>query len=210
MRKIKSMADVERVRRRNNVILGVVMIALLTLSSVGYSLMSADSEEKNVKSEGGFDFVREGGMWRLAIGENVFGFQNLPSEILEVDVNVSSQLGQYNGQPVYFVNPGEGVNEILGNIGDYVLRYQEACLGETLTLENQSFVVPVGECEGDLPIKSCDDGVNMIIFSTIGDDFGEPDSGNETRVYEEGSCVFIIGDVLRGSDAFLYKMLGVN
>lgn len=198
MRKIKTMADVERVQRRNNIILGLVMIFLLTASTAGYSLMSADSEEESVVSEEGFDFVRENGMWKLVIGEDVFGFRNLPSEVADVSVDISAELGMYNGKAVYFVNPGEGVSEILSNIGDYVLRYQETCLGEVVSLENNSFVVPRGECEGDLPVKDCSN--NIIVFEV----------GNETMVYGEGNCVFITGDVLRGSDAFLYKLLGIN
>lgn len=228
MRKIKSMADIERVQRRNNIILGVFMIFLLTASSIGYSLMSADSEEANVVNEGGFDFVRESGMWKLVVGEDVFRFQNLPSEVGNVDVNTSAQFGQYSGQPLYFVNPGEGVSEILGNLGNYILRYQESCLQQDfvvddlgnssnltldeeengtrinadshgLYLENESIVdSDVVVCAGDLPVKDCDS--NLIVFEV----------GNETRVYSEGNCVFIVGDVVLGSDAFLYKLLGVN
>ena len=135
MRKIKSMADIEKARRRNNIILGIIMIFLLTASSLGYSLMSADNNEKNIVSENGFDFVRDGGMWKLAIDDaragvpseegKIFVFQNLPSEVDDINVNVTAQLGMYSGQPVYFVNPGEGVNEILSNIGGYVFSYQE-------------------------------------------------------------------------------------
>ncbi len=201
MRKIKTMADVERIQRRNNIILGVIMIFLLTASSVGYSLMSADEERKNSVSENGFDFVRDGGIWKLSIGGDSFGFVNLPSEVSDVDVNLSVEFGMYSGQPLYFVNPGEGAGEVLNNFGNYVLRYQEACLqqdenelGNLTSKSNESEVV----CNGDLPIKDCNS--NLIIFEV----------GNETRVYSEGKCVFIVGDVLRGSDAFLYKILGIN
>lgn len=221
MRKIKTMADVERVRRRNNIILGVIMIALLVGSSLGYSLMSADGDSEDVVNEGGFDFVRDGGMWKAGIVDDVFGFRYLPSEVSDVEMNVSIELGTYSGQPLYFVNPGEGVSEILGNIGRYVLRYQESCLqrdSEIRDLElgisgdddlanlsdsdgNVSLVngsVDEISCGGDLPVKDCSQ--NLIVFV----------QGNETRVYSEESCVFIVGDVLRGSDAFLYKLLGIT
>lgn len=163
------------------------MIGLLTLSSLGYSLMSADGKKSNSVSENGFDFVRSEGVWKMMVQDKVFGFQNLPSEVLDVDVNVSGNLGVYSGKPVYFINPGEGSGEILRNIGDYVLRYQEACL-------NGSDV----KCNGDFPVKGCDS--NLIIFR----------EGNGSRVYSEDNCVFIVGDALRGSDAFLYKILGVS
>ncbi len=212
MRKIKTMADAERVRKRNNIILGVVMIALLVGSSLGYSLMSADSEGEDIVEFRGFDFVRDSGMWKLAIGDEVFGFQNLPSEVSDVDMNVSIELGMYSGQPLYFVNPGESVNEILGNIGKYALRYQEACLQEASLLEKSEIgnqkLGDLGNlangtledgavCEGDLPVKDCSS--NLIVFR----------NSNESEVYSEGNCVFITGDALKGSDAFLYKLLGI-
>jgi len=194
MRKIKSMADIERIRRRNNIILGVVMIALLVGSTAGYSLMSADSEDENVVEERGFKFVRDGGMWRLGFDEGkFFSFQYLPSEVDEIDVNVSVEFGDYSGQPLYFVNPSEGAGEVLNVLGEYLLRYQEACLDSGYEENSTNETV----CEGDLPVKDCNS--NLIIF----------EAGNETRVYGEGNCVFIEGDFIRGVDAFLYKILGV-
>ncbi len=198
MRKIKSITDIEKARRRNNIILGVGMIVLLTVSSLGYSLMNADGSKKNSVSENGFNFVRENGRWKLSI-ENpndrnkpeVFKFQHLPSEVNNVSISISAQLGTYSNQPIYFVNPGVGASEILGNIGNYILRYQEACLDSGIdNMDNAT-------CKGDLPIKDCTS--NLIIF----------EQGNDTRVYQKGSCVFIVGDNSLGSDAFLYEVLGI-
>lgn len=186
MRRLASIADVERARRRNNIILGVVMIVLLVGSSLGYSLMSADGKNNNEASEMGFDFVRDGGIWKMIIGGELFGFRNLPSEVRDVEVNIFVELNTYRGQPLYFVNSREGVGEILSNFNRYILRYQEACFG------NESV------CEGDLPVKDCSS--NLIIFK----------EGNETSVYGEDNCVFIVGDVSRGSDAFLYEVIGIR
>ena len=62
---------------------------------------------------------------------------------------------------------------------------QEACLNNTL-------------CEGDLPVKGCE--VNLIIF----------EKGNETKVYQEDSCVYLVGDSIRSADVFLYKVLKIK
>lgn len=246
MRKIKTVADLERARRRNNIILGVVMIFLLVVSTGGYSLMSADSDDANVVEENGFEFVRDGGMWKLVFDSQldspldskhqagqgrhqtgqgvVFGFMYLPSEVGDVDVNVSVEFGDYAGKPLYFVNPGEGVGEVLNNLGGYILRYQESCLQQgfedvgsqssmnmtlvspgpgvgdlgNVSMENNESVVDEVNCTGDLPVKDCDS--NLIIFEV----------GNETRVYGEKNCVFIEGDFIRGIDAFLYEVLGIR
>lgn len=189
------MADVERTRRRNNIILGVVMIVLLVGSSLGYSLMSGSGRNSNEVSEMGFDFVRDRGVWKMFIGNELFGFRNLPSAVSNVEVNLSVELGMYKGKPIYFVNSGEGTSEILANLDRYILRYQEACFASN----GMTSAGPGNEtiCEGNLPMKDCDS--NLIIF----------EEGNDTRVYSEDNCVFIVGDASLGSDAFLYEVLGI-
>ena len=203
MRRIKSMADIERVRKRNNIIMGVAMILLLVASTAGFSLMSSDSEEESVVEEMGFEFVRDGGMWKLVFGDDVFSFRYLPSEVGDVDVNVSVEFGDYSGKPLYFVNLGEGTGEVLVNFEKYVLRYQESCLRQNSSDVGgrESVVGDLGNlttCDEDLPVKDCNS--NLIVF----------DVGNETRVYGDGGCVFIEGDFVKGVDAFLYDVLGVT
>ncbi|MFH1521778.1 MAG: hypothetical protein ABIF18_02355 [archaeon] len=185
LRKIKTQAEIDKKKRRNQFFIGVIMIGLLVVSTLGYSLISSDTNEDSKKNEFGIEFFRENGLWIAIIDEEVFRFQNLPSEISDIDVNVSLDLEKYSGQPLYFVNPNVGASEILNNIGSYILRYQEACL------TNES-------CGNDIPAKSCEN--NLIIFEI----------GNETKVYQNESCIFIVGDGIKGADAFLYKVLGVN
>ncbi len=186
LRKIKTQAEIDRTKRRNQFFVGIVMIALLVVSTLGYSLISSDSDDDNSKvSEMGIDFFRMNGLWVTEFNGEVFRFQNLPSEISDIGVDVSFDLERYSGQLLYSVNPNEGISEILNNIGRYILRYQEACL------VNES-------CEKDLPTKDCEN--NLIIFET----------GNETKVYQNKNCIYITGDGVKGADAFLYKVLGVN
>jgi hypothetical protein len=94
---------------------------------------------------------------------------------------------------LYFVNlegSNEAGQEILNNLERYVSRSQEACLNSGVNMS---------DC-GDLPVKSCED--NLIIF--------EDSLNNITSVRKEGNCVYISGDLLAGSDAFLYKLLGIT
>jgi len=186
MRKIQTQAEIDRKKKKNQLLVGGVMIALLVMSTLGYSLMSGDSDggDKSRVNEAGVDFIRQNGIWMTEIDGNVFGFQNLPSEVSNINVNTSINLEEYSGQPLYFVNPNEGINEVLTNIGNYIMRYQESCLA------NET-------CDGDLPEKDCDS--NLIIFEV----------GNNTEVYQDESCVFIVGDTLKATDAFLYKLLHI-
>jgi len=185
MRRIESQVEIDRKKRRNQIVIGIVMIGLLVIAPLGYSLISGDREEVSDVSEFGIDFVRQNGIWVSSFDGGTFGFQKLPSEVEHVDVNVSLSLGDYASEPLYFVNPGESVPEVLANLGQYVLRYQEACL------DNET-------CGDDLPLKDC--GSNLIIF----------EGGEDDLVYQNESCVYIVGDAVGGTDAFLYEVLGIK
>ena len=196
LKKLKTQTDINKIKKRNNIIVGVVMIGILTLSSLGFSLMSSNkNEEDSSVNELGVEFFKIDGLWKTIIGEEVFGFQNLPSEVSDVNVNISLDLEMYSRQPLYFINPNEGASEILNNIGRYVLRYQEACLN------NES-------CVGNFPLKDC--GNNLIIFAPQSGMARMGPDGNKTAVYQNESCVYIIGNSIKGADAFLYKLLEVN
>ncbi|MBU3923517.1 MAG: hypothetical protein KJ592_01225 [Nanoarchaeota archaeon] len=202
MRKIRTQAEVNRKNKRNQIVVGVVLVGLLLVSTLGYSLMSSDEDKSSSVSELGIDFVKIDGIWKAVIDGGVFGFRNLPSEVSDIDVNVSADLGLYSGKVLYFINPGTGASEVLNNLGGYILRYQESCLrqdsGSSVVGGRWSEDASNGtECGGDLPVKSCYD--NVIIF----------EGGNESLVYQDDNCVYVVGDSVKATDAFLYKVLGV-
>jgi hypothetical protein len=149
--------------------------------------MSSDSESSSSVSEMGLDFVRSDGLWKVLIDENVYGFQNLPSEVSNISVDTSVNLNDYSGKALYFVNPGQGASGILNNVRN-ILRYQEACEASS----DKDI-----ECEGNLPVKDCSE--NLFVFR----------ESNETEVYQDDNCIYIVGDSVKGTDAFLYKVLGV-
>ncbi len=203
LKKILMREEVAKKKKRNQILVGGVLIVLMVVSTLGYSLMDGGNDTGDNVSEFGIDFVRDGGFWKTVIGGVTFGFQYLPSEVENISVNGSYDFGDYNGKVLYFVNENEGASEILSNLGRYVLRYQESCLrqdsGRSLVAGRWSEDMDnVTVCEGDLPSKNCDD--NLIIFGT----------GNETVVWKNESCVYIVGDGVRGADAFLYKALKIT
>jgi len=184
MKRIQTAEMKDRKSRRNNIILGIILIALLVIAPIGYSLMN-NSEKSNSKvKEVGLDFYKEGGLWKTIIDGQVFGFQYLPSEVVNVSVGGFYSLGDYASQPLYFVNVNEAAPEILNNLQRYVMRYQEACLNESL-------------CGEDLPLKDCSS--NVIIYN----------EGNDTKVYKNESCVYLVGDATMAADAFIYKILNI-
>ncbi|MFH1238018.1 MAG: hypothetical protein ABIH79_01320 [archaeon] len=186
MRKIQTVEIRARKAQKKKIIVGVALIFLMVVSTVGYSLMQGDSEKNDSKvEENGLTFYRQNGIWATSIEGKTFGFQYLPSEIANISVEGDYDLDMYTDQLLYYTSPNEGVIEILNNVGSYVLRYQGACLNETY-------------CEDDLPMKDC--WSNIIVI----------EEGNETKVYNNESCVYLVGDSVKAADAFLYKLLKVN
>lgn len=185
MRKIETAAEKERRQRRNQFVVGGVLIVLLVVSTLGYSLMSGrGASSSNKKKEDGVQFVRDHSLWKFVNSGSTFGLQNLPSDINNISVNISADISMYSEQPLYFVNPSQGMVEIINNLGSSILRYQDACLS------NES-------CDGNFPVKDCSD--NLVIFMP----------GNSTNVYQKDHCIYIVGDSIKGADAFLYNLLGI-
>lgn len=188
LKRIKTKQQIEKEKKRNQIIIGTVLVSLLLLSTIGYSFFSRDSSSVGGETtkEKGIIFSNINNYWRAKIGGIDFNFQFLPSQVEDISVETTMSLDDYAGEVVYFVNPGSVASEALNNLNAYILRYQEACLeGE--------FCVREG-----LPIKNCED--KLIIYK----------ESSETKVTQESNCVFIEGEGIKATDAFLYKILDIN
>jgi len=184
IRKIKTQEEAEKAKKRKQFIIGGILMVIIVISTLGYSLTS-NTNQSNSKKEKGITFSREEGLWKTKIGGSVFGFQYLPSEVEEIPVEISFNKELYTNKPLYFVNPNEAINEVLTNIGQLVLRYQEACVEES-------------SCKSNQPLKDCSN--NIIIF--------KPEE--ETKVYQDENCIYIGGEPIKSTDAFLYKLLDIS
>ncbi|MFH1451697.1 MAG: hypothetical protein ABIF88_00815 [archaeon] len=209
LRKIKTPEEIAAKKKRDQILIGIIMVVILVLSTAGFSLMSSDRENASEVNENGYTFIRDGGQWKVNFNGNILGFNYLPSEVENVSIEGTFDLEQYSNQVIYFVGSGN-VYEILNSLGAYIERYQSACL------EGYS-------CEGDFPVKDCSS--NLIVF-----DRGEVDNnwknsdnkindeeiklyedidGGITGVFRRENCIFLTGDTLKSSDAFLYKVLKI-
>lgn len=190
MRKIQSQAELGKKQKKKQIIVGVVLVSLLVLSTLGYSLFGGDEDEESKQKYGGFEFVKQNNYWILAVEGQEFYFQYLPQEVDNVSIFGFYNLQNYANKVLYFVNfDSSAGREILNNLGRYVLRTQEACLSNL-------------NCSEDLPVKTCED--NLIIFEE------QNSINNKTEVYQDSNCVYISGDYVKGADAFLYKIFGIR
>lgn len=183
MRKIKSQAEIDKKRKRNQIIVGTVLVVLMMFSTIGYSLMDKTNNSVKKVKYSGVTFVSSNGLWEID-GTKMY-FNNLPTELENISVEGTYNLNDYANQTVYFVNYSAAGELIINNLRGQIQRYQEACLDKA--------------CGLDLPVKNCSQDLIIIFTNTL-----------ENKVYQKDKCVFISGDSPRGVDAFVYKLFNIN
>ncbi len=190
MRDIITKAEQERKRKRNQIIVGLILVAVMIFSTLGYAFMGEEkqnTDNSNKVNYNGFTFENQNGLWFLTIGASQFSFKYNPEEVEKADSELKT-LDNYIEKPLYiFSENKEAEYEIYRNLDQIVLRRQYACLDNN--------------CSENFPVKNCTD--NFIIIEKS--DFNE--------IKQDQNCVFIRGhdENLTGmTDAALFKMIGVE
>lgn len=192
MRRIASRHEEGRKRRRNQITIGVILIFVMVIGTLGFALQgfgsgntdTGDDSSVNNIEYNGFEFVNQNGLWVLGN----FIFKNVPQQVEDIGF-VSSTINDYQGKPLYIDSESEEAElEIFINLGNIALRTQRACIEER-------------DCEENLPIKTCTD--NFIIIR----------ESNMSNILQQDNCVFIegaSGDLTQLTDQFLFKILGIR
>ena len=185
MRKIGSKYQEEKRRKRNQLILGFILIFVMFFSVIGYSFQGIVNEDVEEFNYNGFEFTEQNGFWILNQNNINFIFRYNPNEVPKINSELKN-LNNYNGKPLYISSESiEAESEIYTNLFQSVERIQNACLEE---------------CDENLPIKTCED--NFIIIK----------EGDE-KIVQDNNCVFITGeinDLTKLSDEFLFKILEIK
>ena len=193
MKKIETKEQKQKRKRLNQIFIGGVMILLLVLSTAGFALLNKDddstNQQINQKEVNGFNFIKQDNMWITEINEKTHVFFFLPEELNEIEINITKTVLDYINRPLYVMHNANQIQQIQYNLyPEYLLRINSACI------ENE-------ECEEEnIPVKNCSSD-NIIIFKS--------EENNITKVYQKENCIYIEGDLTKGTDKFLYKILGV-
>lgn len=189
MRHILSKDEIEKKQKRNQIILGIIMIALMVASTAGYAFFSGNKSGNSQKSTyNGVKFtLNEDGLWHFKLGETEFATYNLPNEVKDnITININKNLADFNTNVLYFEanSDSQAAQNIMVNLGRFAGKVQFACLGN---------------CDQDLPIKNCSDNIISI------------KNGNENVIREEDNCIFITSNdnILKSSDALIYRVLKI-
>jgi len=191
MRKIISKEDEGKKRRRNQFIIGGVLILVMLASSLGYAFTREQTASNEKIIYNGFEFTKQSGFWSTNINSYQFFFAYNPKETPKIN-SILNSLESYVGKPLYiYSESSEAATEIYRNLfyqNQIVERVQDACLnGE--------------KCENNAPIKTCEN--NFIIIK---------ESVNN-RIMQNKSCVFVegnMGNLTQLSDEFLFNIAGIT
>ncbi len=193
MRKIISKYKEDKKKKRNGLIVGIILIGIMFLGIFSYAFGRGNNEEDNTKKidYGGFEFVEQNGYWFTNIGNSQFVFRYNPEQVERIYSKLNL-LDNYYGKTLYISSENsEAELEIYRNLlypNQIVQRIQSACLEEE-------------ECEGDLVKKTCED--NFIIIK----------ENNVSEIIQEENCVFIKGEqenLTKITDEFLFKIIGIR
>ena len=192
MRKIISKHTENKRKKRNALIIGMILIFIMFFSVIGYSFRGREDNGVKKIDYNGFEFTKQNDFWFTEIGNFQFVFKYNPNEIERIDSKLK-YLENYYEKPLYISSENKDAElEIYRNLdprfNQIVQRIQPACLdGEN--------------CTGDLPVKTCED--NFIIIK----------ESNVSRIIQEENCVFIEGkqeNLIKLADEFLFKLLGAE
>ena len=185
---IESKKDAKKKQKKNQIIIGLILIFILLGSTFGIIVDSFGNNSGVEKVEyNGHEFVYKNDFWATSIGNYEFLFKYNPTQVERINSDVKD-ISNYAGLPVY-ISSEDYISEveIYRNMGNIVERFQGACLEEE-------------GCKENWPIKDCSS--NFIIIK----------KSNESNIYQDRGCAFIEGkeeDLTKVVDEFLFKILNI-
>jgi len=200
MRRIITKTQQNKKTKRNQLIIGLLLIGLMLFSVIGYALSGRGAEENLEKIEyNGIEFLQDNsGYWSFKIDGIDFLTKYNPKETEKISFSSDLNINDYSNKPLYFVGIFQEPNfEINRNLNSLVLRVQEACLSKK-------------DCKNDLPIKNCSVD-NIIVIKELEIDL-EEESEEKENIYQQENCIFItasLGNQTKYADKFLFNVLGI-
>lgn len=196
MQKILTGKEKGKKVRRNQLIVGFILIGLMVLSTAGYAISNGDKSSTSSGSQqinyNGIQFVQSSSYWTFSKGGSDFSTRYNPQETQGLLVTTDFNLNTYSGKALYVVgDTSDAIYEVSRNFNSLVLRMQQACLDEK-------------NCKDNFPVKDCKTD-NIIVMR-------EPLANESESVYKTNNCAFIVAEGLnqtRYADAFIFKTLGI-
>tara|TARA_Y100000034_G_scaffold133348_1_gene198570 strand:+ start:57 stop:626 length:570 start_codon:yes stop_codon:yes gene_type:complete len=189
MRSIHSSESKLKKQRRSQLVIGIVLVGLMVLSTLGYAFSGGgDPEEEGVEKVEyrGVSFVQYGSAW-VADRDPQIVLSNNPYNVSQ-DIFLVNGVSSYSNQPLYiYYNDSLSSFYIYDNFNPFIQRMQQACLSKG--------------CGEGLPVKNCSDNFIIIELS------------EKSEVLQEDKCVYIRGDqenISKLVDSFVLEAFGLK
>ena len=196
IRRILTKEEAGKKRKRNQLLIGMILILVMLLSTIGYSFMQEErtdngTNQGNVIDYNGFKFVNQSDFWFLTIDNKQYVFRYNPSQVEELKSSFATnikKLDGYTDKPLYVYSENkEAEIEIYRNFQGSAMRIQPACI------EGK-------KCEENVPIKDCQN--NFIII----------EKAEISSIKQDKNCVIIQGseeNLTKITDEFIFKVLEI-
>ncbi|MCX6741841.1 MAG: hypothetical protein NTX24_01535 [Candidatus Pacearchaeota archaeon] len=202
-KKIETREDSERKKRRTKLVIGIIIIVLMILSTIGFAMIENNQEVVDNTVYNGYKFTSTSSGWQTTVQGQTITTSYFPTEVLNV-TGSNVYAFDFTGKVVYIaVGSQEEVYDVneLGNLNNIAERSQFACQPEA---ENSSFCQ-----ESGLPIKSCEDvnSSNTARVIVINSNVTEPASYTYYN-----NCLTInaqSADLKIAVDNFIFKIFGI-
>ena len=199
IRKLKSKKDESKRQKRNQLILGIILIVVMvggTFGIVVNSFGKEDSSDTNINYNGQ-EFYFTSNLWYTELGNIQVAFKTNPNESLQIEEEINL-LNSYLNKPLYIYSEDyESKIEFYRNLYNLVERVQDACP------DQGNLSADIGElnCGEDWPTKNCEN--NLIIIK----------ESEENKIIQEDNCLIVLGkreDLMKMSDSIILKMVGLQ
>ena len=204
MRRLTSKYQEERGKKRNQILIGLILIFVMFSSVLGFAFLNhsfiggGNAQRDNFGSSNvnvdnfnsinynGFEFIEQNNFWILNLNEVNFIFRHNPTQVPRIASEIKP-LETYQEKVLYLYSEDIlAESEIKINLLQFTNGIEKACLKEE-------------KCGENVPVKTCED--NFIIIR----------EGNQS-ITQEDNCVFIEGkkeDLTKLADEFLFKLMGI-
>ena len=101
IRNLESKQDIEKRQRKNQWIIGGILIIVMLGSTFGYAFYQLGNKTDVSKAEyNGYSFLDENGFWTTTIGSSKFIFKYNPNQVERIPTKLN-YLNSYSGLPLY-------------------------------------------------------------------------------------------------------------
>jgi hypothetical protein len=156
MRRIKTKENEAKKRKRNQVIVGSILIVLMLLSTAGYAFQSLDGSSLKTIEYNGYEFTGNNGNWNTNIGAIPLRFVYNPKQIVDKEVLELKNIDNYYGSNLSIYSESyDAEQEIMTNLQFIVEEIDQIVDKEEIDCNTKTIVIEKSESSEIIQENEC-------------------------------------------------------